>query len=112
MTSPGAGKASGTETLPGRDSGKGDVTHRVARELRLNRPYLLSDLEVLVREQAASVRDELSSAARAAWRDDARGEGNETLPLPLVDGGATPQEVRKCLRAHQEQDKSLALIIE
>ena len=110
-TGPGAAKASRAGTLPGGGSGRGDVTHRVARELRLNRPYLLSDVEVLVRDRAASVRDELTSAARAAWREDALGEGNEVLDLPPANV-PEPKDVRHCLAAHQERDKTLVLIIE
>ena len=85
-TGPGAGKAPGAGSRVAELEGSQDATRRVARELRLNRPYLLCDVEIMNRERAASVRDELSQAAREVWKEDALGQGDEVLPLPPLGG--------------------------
>ena len=60
-------------------------------------------MEVLNREYVADLREDLSSACRKAWLEDARGSESASMDLPPV-GGTPLASVREALLADQLKD--------
>ena len=68
-----------------------DLTASVSEALGLTHPYLLSDVEIYAREQVCDLREEMHSASKEMWHEEAYGEGDRThlsLPQPPGRSGA------------------------
>ena len=51
----------------------GGATARVAEQMGIYHPYLMSDVEVYDREYFQTIRDDLHEACRTIWREEALG---------------------------------------
>lgn len=91
---------------------KEDAAGCASTGLGLRHPFFLCDVAVMARERACTMREDIPTERRKIWKLEAKDEGASVAPLPCLEPGSSPTEVRLCLKYHQKNDPKLEPIVD